>query len=201
MFTGLTEEIGTISKISENGDGIIVNISANEVLQDISIGDSISTNGVCISVIESDTEAFRATIMKETLLHSTAGLWIPGRRVNLERAMSVGDRLGGHIVQGHVDSVSKVLAIRPGNEWSVVRIDLGKKIAPLVAMKGSIAIDGVSLTVSSVEMDWAEVSLIPQTIESTTLGDLAVGDEVNVETDILARQVLRMREFTDDGMS
>ena len=201
MFTGLIEEIGTISEIIDSGDGIIARVSAEAVLGDISVGDSISTNGVCISVIESDDKTFRAAVMKETLIHSTAGSWTPGLQVNLERAVAVGDRLGGHIVQGHVDSVSEVLEVRPGKEWSVVRISLKQEIAPLVAMKGSIAIDGVSLTVSAVETDWAEVSLIPQTIESTTLGVLLVGHEVNVETDILARQVLRIREFTENGVT
>ena len=198
MFTGLIEEIGTISEISDSGDGVVARISAKAVLEDISVGDSISTNGVCISVIESDEKTFGAAVMKETLLHSTAGTWAPGLQVNLERAVAVGDRLGGHIVQGHVDSISEVLEVPPGKEWSVVRISLKQEIAPLVAMKGSIAIDGVSLTVSAVETDWAEVSLIPQTLGSTTLGNLSMGLEVNVETDILARQVLRIREFTED---
>ena len=119
--------------------------------------------------------------------------------MNLERAAKLGDRLGGHIVQGHVDATSSVLAVTPGDQWRVVRVSLTPDIAPLVAHKGSITIDGVSLTVSAVGRDWAEVSLIPETLAATTLGGLVVGDTVNIETDVLARQVMRLREFMNEG--
>jgi riboflavin synthase len=133
--------------------------------------------------------------MKETLNQSAAAQWAPGVPVNLERAARVGDRLGGHIVQGHVDATARVLDVRPGDQWQVMKASLSPEIAPLVAHKGSITIDGVSLTVSAVGKDWAEVSLIPETLSATTLGRAAVGDVVNIETDILARQVLRLKEF------
>ena len=201
MFTGLIEEIGSIISITNSGDGAVMEISAHTVLDDVSHGDSIAISGVCLTVIDSTPSSFRADVMKETLLHSAAGSWKPGTKVNLERAARVGDRLGGHIVQGHVDATSEVLEVKPGDRWSVIRISLREDIAPLVAHKGSITVDGVSLTVSAVGRDWAEVSLIPETLAATTLGEAAVGDVVNVETDVLARHVLRLREFVTDGVS
>lgn len=201
MFTGLIEEIGSITSITESGDGAVVEISAHTVLEDVSHGDSIAISGVCLTVIDSTPSSFRADVMKETLLHSAAGSWKPGTKINLERAARVGDRLGGHIVQGHVDATAKVLDVKPGDQWSVIRISLREDIAPLVAHKGSITVDGVSLTVSAVGRDWAEVSLIPETLAATTLGEATVGDMVNVETDVLARHVLRLREFVTDGVS
>jgi riboflavin synthase len=201
MFTGLIEEIGSITSITDSGDGAVVEISAHTVLDDVSHGDSIAISGVCLTVIDSTPSSFRADVMKETLLHSAAGSWKPGTKINLERAARVGDRLGGHIVQGHVDATATVLEVKPGDQWSVIRISLRDDIAPLVAHKGSITIDGVSLTVSAVGRDWAEVSLIPETLTATTLGEAAVGDVVNVETDVLARHVLRLREFVTDGVS
>lgn len=199
MFTGLIEEIGSITSITDSGDGAVVEISAHTVLEDVSHGDSIAISGVCLTVIDSTPSSFRADVMKETLVHSAAGSWKPGTKINLERAARVGDRLGGHIVQGHVDATAKVLEVKPGDQWSVIRISLREDIAPLVAHKGSITVDGVSLTVSAVGRDWAEVSLIPETLAATTLGDASVGDVVNVETDVLARHVLRLREFVTDG--
>ena len=201
MFTGLIEEIGSITSITDSGDGAVVEISAHTVLEDVSHGDSIAISGVCLTVIDSTPSSFRADVMKETLLHSAAGSWRPGTTINLERAARVGDRLGGHIVQGHVDATASVLEVTPGDQWSVIRISLREDIAPLVAHKGSITVDGVSLTVSAVGRDWAEVSLIPETLAATTLGEAAVGDLVNVETDVLARHVLRLREFVTDGVT
>jgi riboflavin synthase len=195
MFTGLIEEIGTIQAISEKGDGAEVSVAASLVLGDVSLGDSISVSGVCLTVTHFDSEHFVADVMKETLNQSAAAQWAPGVPVNLERAARVGDRLGGHIVQGHVDATARVVDVRPGDQWQVVKVSLSPEIAPLVAHKGSITIDGVSLTVSAVGKDWAEVSLIPETLSATTLGRAAVGDVVNIETDILARQVLRLKEF------
>ena len=201
MFTGLIEEIGSITSITSSGDGAVVEISAHTVLEDVSHGDSIAISGVCLTVINSTPSSFRADVMKETLLHSAAGSWKPGTKINLERAARVGDRLGGHIVQGHVDATASVLEVKSGDQWSVIRISLREDIAPLVAHKGSITVDGVSLTVSAVGRDWAEVSLIPETLAATTLGEATVGDVVNVETDVLARHVLRLREFVTDGVS
>lgn len=199
MFTGLIEEIGTITAIEAHGDGARVHVAASRVLGDLAHGDSISVSGVCLTATSFDKDHFVADVMKETLRHSSASAWAPGVRVNLERAAKLGDRLGGHIVQGHVDATSSVLAVTPGDQWRVVRVSLTPDIAPLVAHKGSITIDGVSLTVSAVGRDWAEVSLIPETVAATTLGGLVVGDTVNIETDVLARQVMRLREFMNEG--
>lgn len=198
MFTGLIEEIGSIEHITDKGDGAVVRVSAPLVVSDAALGDSIAVSGVCLTVIASDKDGFSADVMRETLNHSGAKHWNPGTPVNLERAAKVGDRLGGHIVQGHVDAMGEILAITPGDQWSVVRVSLTPDIAPLVAHKGSIAIDGISLTVSAVGRDWAEVSLIPETLQATTLGSSEVGSIVNIETDVLARQVLRLREFMSE---
>lgn len=201
MFTGLIEEIGFITSIADSGDGAVVEISATTVLDDVSHGDSIAISGVCLTVIDSTASSFRADVMRETLNHSAAGSWVSGKKVNLERATRVGDRLGGHIVQGHVDATARVLKVKPGEKWRVIRVSLQDDVAPLVAHKGSITLDGVSLTVSAVGKDWAEVSLIPETLVATTLGEAHVGDVLNVETDVLARHVLRLREFSPEGGS
>ncbi len=201
MFTGLIEEIGTITSLTGSGDGAVVEIAAHTVLDDVSHGDSVAISGVCLTVIDHTDSHFRADVMKETLLHSAASFWKPGMKVNLERAARVGERLGGHIVQGHVDAVATILEVRPGDQWRVLRFSLTEDIAPLVAHKGSITLDGVSLTISAIGRDWAEVSLIPETLAATTLGESEVGTQMNVETDILARQVLRLREFSMDGVA
>ena len=199
MFTGLIEEIGTITSINPQGEGALVTVAATTVVEDIHHGDSISVNGVCLTAVESGSDYFVAEVMKETLDHSTAGHWSAGVSANLERAAQVGDRLGGHIVQGHVDATVEVLTVTPGKRWSVVRFTLTPEIAPLVAHKGSLTLEGVSLTVSAIGKDWAEVSLIPETLSATTLGSLQPGDRMNVETDMIARHILRLREFEPAG--
>ena len=195
MFTGLIEEQGRILERTPSGDGERVRVESRLVLSDASHGDSIAVSGVCLTVVEQDESSFTADVMAETLRHSAAGNWEIGKPVNLERAAAVGDRLGEHIVQGHVDGVARIMSITPGEKWSVVRFSLSQDLAPLVARKGSIALDGVSLTVSAVGKDWAEVSLIPETLSVTTLGILSEGDEINVETDIVARHVQRLMEM------
>ena len=195
MFTGLIEEQGQILSREPSGDGERVTVMATKVLEGSQHGDSISVSGVCLTVVAMDGKSFTADVMAETLRHSTAGQWVAGQSVNLERAAAVGDRLGGHIVQGHIDSTAEVLSVTPGEKWSVIRFSLTPDIAALVAMKGSIALDGVSLTVSAVGNDWCEVSLIPETLEVTTMGALQVRDRVNVETDIVARHVQRLMEM------
>jgi riboflavin synthase len=197
MFTGLIEEKGTIIGVEDSGDGKTVTIQADKVLSDTHHGDSIALSGVCVTAVQLDDNSFQADVMAETLNQSTASLWEVGTVVNMERAASLGDRLGGHIVQGHVDAVETVLDVSPGDRWQVVRISLSAAVSPLIVRKGSITIDGVSLTVSGVGDDWAEVSLIPETLEATTLGGLTAGDRVNVETDVLARHVQRLLAFTE----
>ena len=195
MFTGLIEEQGQIVSREPSGDGERLTVAAQKVLEGSEHGDSIAVSGVCLTVIAMDEGSFTADVMAETLRHSTAGQWVVGQSVNLERAAAVGDRLGGHIVQGHIDGTAEVLSVTPGEKWSVIRLSLSPEIAPLVAMKGSIALDGVSLTVSAVGRNWCEVSLIPETLEVTTMGALQVGSRVNVETDIVARHVQRLMEM------
>ncbi|HEY2555463.1 MAG TPA: riboflavin synthase [Diaminobutyricibacter sp.] len=196
MFTGIIEELGEITAVDWADDAARVTVRGPLAVADARHGDSISVSGVCLTVIDQTDDSFTADVMAETLAMSTLDGVAPGRRVNLERAAQVGDRLGGHIVQGHIDGTATVLAITDGSAWRVVRLSLDPEHAALVVRKGSIAIDGVSLTVSAVGgglVDgWFEVSLIPETLHATTLGDRVVGDRVNIETDILARHVERM---------
>jgi riboflavin synthase len=197
MFTGIIEELGAIERIERSADAARFTIRGPRVVDGAGHGDSISVNGVCLTVVEQTPESFTADVMAQTLAMSTLSGATAGSAVNLERAALVGGRLGGHIVQGHIDGTGTVLAVVPGEAWRVVRFSLNPALAPLVVDKGSIAIDGVSLTVSSISPasdaeQWFEVSLIPETLTATTLGGLGVGDRVNLETDIIARHVERM---------
>ncbi len=197
MFTGIIEELGRIERIERTSDAARITVRGPRVVSDAGHGDSISVSGVCLTVVASDAETFTVDVMAQTLAMSTLSGAVDGTAVNLERAAAVNGRLGGHIVQGHIDGTATVLAITPGSAWRAMRFSLDSAQAPLVVDKGSIAIDGVSLTVSSVSAadepeQWFEVSLIPETLTATTLGERAVGDRVNIETDILARHVARM---------
>jgi riboflavin synthase len=200
MFTGIVEEIGEITEVAAAGDGVRVTVRAPRAVSDAAHGDSIAVSGVCLTVVDRGDDWFAADVMRQTLDMSTLADVAPGRAVNLERATVAHGRLGGHIVQGHIDGTGEVLEVRPGAQWRVVRVGLPASLAPLVVDKGSIAVDGVSLTVSAVSAadaggHWFEVSLIPETLEATTLGARAVGDRVNLETDILARHVQRLLAF------
>jgi len=195
MFTGLIEELGEIVRWHEVGDAGRLTVRGALVVSDAAHGDSISVNGVCLTVTEQGDDWFTADVMGQTLAMSTIAHWAVGDAVNLERAASVGDRLGGHIVQGHIDGTTTVLDRREHDDWRVLRFSLEDAHAPLVVDKGSIAVDGVSLTVSAAGDDWFEVSLIPETLEKTTLGRKRVGDTANIETDILARHVARLVRF------
>jgi riboflavin synthase len=219
MFTGIIEEIGEVTAIAESGDGRRLTVRAPKAAADAVHGESIAVSGVCLTVVGSTAETFDADVMKQTLDVAALGTATVGTRVNIEKAMPVGARLGGHIVQGHVDGTGVVLEVRPGAQWSVLRISLPDDLAPLVVDKGSISVDGTSLTVSAVSPStpstgsgtqegagtpegsgtrgghWFEVSLIPETLAATTLGTRAVGDRVNLETDILARHVERLLAF------
>jgi riboflavin synthase len=200
MFTGIIEEIGEITAIVPAGDGWRLTVRAPKAAADAVHGESIAVSGVCLTVVGSTADTFDTDVMKQTLDVAAIGSATVGTRVNIEKAMPVGARLGGHIVQGHVDGTGTVLDVRPGDQWSVLRISLPADLAPLVVDKGSIAVDGTSLTVSAVSPAdvadaWFEVSLIPETLAATTLGSRAVGDRVNLETDILARHVERLLAF------
>lgn len=201
MFTGIIEERGEVVAAEPSGEGLRLTIRGPLAVSDAAQGDSIAVSGVCLTVVDQGADWFTADVMRQTLdVTSLAGIG-PGTPVNLERALSTHTRLGGHIVQGHVDGTGTVVEVRPGDQWRVVRVSLPAELAPLVVDKGSITVDGVSLTVSAVSdaaepQQWFEVSLIPETLEITTLGDRRVGDIVNLETDILARHVQRLLAFT-----
>lgn len=196
MFTGIIEELGVVTRVERTADAARLTVRGPLAVEGAKHGDSIAVSGVCLTVVDFDAESFTADVMAQTLAMSTLDAAHEGLAVNLERAALVGDRLGGHIVQGHIDGTARVLEIRPGEAWRVIRFSLDDAHAALVVDKGSIAIDGVSLTVSAIGDEpggsWFEVSLIPETLTATTLGERVVGDAVNIETDILARHVERM---------
>jgi riboflavin synthase len=200
MFTGIVEEIGVVTDVQPSGDGVRLTVRAPQAVSDAAHGDSISISGVCLTVVDQGDDWFTADVMRQTLDMSTLSRVAASASVNVERATRAHGRLGGHIVQGHIDGTGEVLEVRRGAEWRVLRLSLPAHLAPLVVDKGSIAVDGVSLTVSAVSpaagpVHWFEVSLIPETLEATTLGALGAGDEVNLETDILARHVQRLLSF------
>lgn len=199
MFTGIIEEIGEVLAWERSGDSGRLTVRAPLAASDASHGDSISVDGVCLTVVDRGPDWFTADVMAVSIAMSTLGDRAVGDRVDLERAAQVGDRLGGHIVQGHVDGTATLLATTPGDAWRVLRFTLDPEHAPLVVRKGSIAVNGVSLTVSEVGDDWFEVSLIPETLTATVLGALEPGERVNIETDILARHVQRLRDFERSG--
>ncbi|ALC05999.1 Riboflavin synthase [Corynebacterium deserti GIMN1.010] len=192
MFTGIVEELGSIAEVDYLGDSIRMSIAASTVLEGVHLGDSISVNGVCLTVASFDDGHFVADLMQETLDRSSLGTLGVGSKVNLERATAAGGRLGGHIMQGHVDATTTLISRTSSENWDVLRFALPANLARYVVEKGSIALNGTSLTVSSLGEDWFEVSLIPTTLRDTTHGDLAVGDVVNIEVDVIAKYVERM---------
>lgn len=201
MFTGIIAELGTIESTERLDDSMRVVVRAPAAVSRAHHGDSIALSGVCLTVIEQTADTFTADVMGQTLAMSNPDQWVTGRTVNVESAMALGEQLGGHIVQGHVDGTARVLSTSQSGDWRVIRFELDAAHAPLVVDKGSIAIDGVSLTVSSVGDDWCEVSLIPETLVATTLGRLEPGALVNIETDILARHIARLAHFAKGGAS
>ena len=201
MFTGIIETTGSVLSINPTSDSSRITFSAPVVLSDAAIGASIAVNGVCLTVTEFDSDNFSADLMHETLKRSSLGNLTPGDRVNIERAMPLSGRLGGHIVQGHVDAIATVRSIEPSEDWTLITCDLPTSIARYVVEKGSITVSGVSLTVVQVSeatetAPWFSVSLIPTTLRDTTLGTISVGDHVNLEVDALAKYVERILAFT-----
>lgn len=196
MFTGIVEELGQLVSRDELADAARLIIQGPTVTSDARHGDSIAVNGVCLTVVEVlPGGRFSADVMRETLDRSSLGSLQVGGPVNLERAAALGSRLGGHIVQGHVDGTGRVLSRTPGQHWEVVRIALPAALARYVVEKGSITVDGISLTVSALGGDpdaYFEVSLIPTTLELTTLGRAPVGAAVNLEVDVIAKYVERL---------
>jgi riboflavin synthase len=195
MFTGIVEELGEVVALDLDGDSARLGVKAPVVSTDVVHGASIAVNGVCLTVVEMNDDVFTADVMRETLARSTLGGLRTGERVNVERAVRASDRLGGHIVQGHVDGIDEVQSRTPGEHWDVVRVGLPPTLARYVVEKGSIAVDGVSLTVSALGDDWFEISLIPTTLELTTLGLRKPGEWVNLEVDVIAKYVERLGRF------
>ncbi|MGH3367862.1 MAG: riboflavin synthase [Nocardioidaceae bacterium] len=203
MFTGIVEELGEVSEVADLGDAVRLSVTAATVTSDLGHGDSVSVSGCCLTVVSSTAEAFTADVMKETLDKTTLGTLTPGSPVNLERPVTAASRMGGHIVQGHVDGLGTVLERQSSSNWDTVRVGLDAPLAGYLAVKGSVAVDGVSLTVVDVD-DAGDVDdtgsatpsfvvgLIPTTLQQTTLGTRSVGDRVNLEVDVLAKYVERL---------
>jgi riboflavin synthase len=192
MFTGIVEELGTVEAVEHQGDAIRLTIRAAAVLSDAGLGDSIAVNGCCLTVAERTDGTWTADVMQETLDKTSLAGVAPGDRVNLERAVTADKRLGGHIVQGHVDGTATVAGSEEDGFARRLRLELPDELLAYVVERGSIAIEGVSLTIAALGDDWIEVSLIPETLERTTLGTLQPGDRVNVECDLIARYLRRM---------
>ena len=192
MFTGIVEELGTVEAVEEQEDALRLSIRAGTVLEGTGLGDSISVNGCCLTVAATADGVWTADVMQETLdMTSLAGV-APGDRVNLERAVTADKRLGGHLVQGHVDGTGKILSRTPSEHWEIVEVGLPDGIGRYLVDKGSITVDGVSLTVVTVTDDSFTVSLIPETLDRTTLGRKGVGEPVNLEVDVVAKYVERL---------
>ncbi|MEU6979963.1 MULTISPECIES: riboflavin synthase [unclassified Streptomyces] len=192
MFTGIVEELGEVVAVEQLPDASRFRLRGPLVTEDAKHGDSIAVNGVCLTVVEHGDGEFTADVMAETLKRSSLGALEIGSRVNLERPMAVGDRLGGHIVQGHVDGTGTVLERTPSEHWELVKVGLPAHLSRYVVEKGSITVDGVSLTVVDAAADYFTISLIPTTLALTTLGIKQPGDPVNLEVDVIAKYVERL---------
>ncbi len=194
MFTGIVEELGKVKAIEVQPDALRITIEGPLVVSDVKRGDSISVSGACLTAVEHDTTSFTADVMQETLkLTSLDGIQV-GDPVNLERAMTAATRFGGHVVLGHVDGVGEVISREPSDNWEWVRVSIPKQLMKYVALKGSITIDGISLTVNEVGENWIGLSLIPETLAVTTLGTKKPGSKVNVEVDVMAKHIERLIE-------
>ncbi len=189
MFTGIIEELGRVREIEKRGEDARIVIEARTVTEGSSNGDSIAVNGVCLTALDVKPDSFAADVSKETLLRSTLGNLKPGSPVNLERAVTPTTRLGGHIVQGHVDARGKFLGVENHGESWTVRIAYPKEIARYLVFKGSVAVEGISLTISNLSYDYFEIAVIPKTWEVTNFSLLKPGDEVNLEVDVIAKYV------------
>lgn len=194
MFTGLIEDVGRVARVSPRSGSKRITIVTSLVGRGSEKGDSIAVNGVCLTVAALGDDRFDAVAVRETLDRTTLGRLRAGQTVNLERSVRLGDRLGGHLVQGHVDGVVSVSGLRRQGDDHRLRFDLDPGLARYVAMKGSIALDGASLTVAALGPGWFEVVLVPYTLDATTLRGLRVGDRVNVEVDVVARYLERLIE-------
>jgi riboflavin synthase len=194
VFTGIVEELGVVEALEDQGDAVRLSVRGPAVVQDASAGDSIAVNGCCLTVAELTATGFTADVMQETLLKTSLGALDPGGRVNLERAVTMSTRLGGHLVQGHVDETGTFVRRTPSEHWELVEVSYSPRIAAYLVEKGSVTVDGVSLTIVSVddEAGTFSVSLIPETLARTTLGTKDAGEPVNLEVDVIAKYVERM---------
>lgn len=192
MFTGLVQELGTVAVLEQQADALRLSIRAPQTVSDARLGDSIAINGVCLTIAELDGDIFCADVMQESLDRTGLGQLKEGARVNVEPALLPTTRLGGHMMQGHVDGTARLVSREHSEHWDVLRFSLPRDLARYVVEKGSIAVNGTSLTVSAVGEDWFEVSLIPTTLRETTHGESKVGDIVNLEVDVLAKYVEKM---------
>jgi len=192
MFTGIIEELGSVRAIEERGENARIVIAARVVTEGTNHGDSISVNGVCLTALDIQPDSFAADVSRETLLRSTLGRLRPGRPVNLERAVTPATRLGGHIVQGHVDARGQLAGIEDHGESWTVRINYPKEIARYLVFKGSVAVEGISLTIAALTEDYFEIAIIPKTWEVTNLSHLKSGDDVNIEVDVLGKYIERL---------
>jgi riboflavin synthase len=200
MFTGLVADMGVVERTAPRQGGARLTLRPRALpVDELVLGESVACSGVCLTVVERGGGVVSFDAVPETLARTTVGGWRAGTAVNLERALALSDRLGGHLVQGHVDAVGRVISRAAEGQGARLRIALPAPIAPLVAEKGSIAVDGVSLTVAAVGRDWFEVALIPETLARTTLGGAQPGTPVNLEADVVARHVARLREFAGAG--
>ena len=192
MFTGIVEELGSVESVELGADSAVLTVRGPLVVSDATHGASIAVNGVCLTVVAHDEATFSVDVMRETLDRSSLGALQAGSPVNLERAMPAGGRFGGHVVQGHVDGTATIVRREPGDRWEVVTFSLPPELSRYVVEKGSITVDGISLTVSAVDDATFAVSLIPTTLELTTLGRKQGGDPVNLEVDVIAKYVERL---------
>lgn len=199
MFTGIVEELGEVIAVVPQSDAVRLTVRGPLVTADATHGASIAVNGVCLTVVARSEASFTADVMLETLERSSLGALAVGSPVNLERPVTLAGRLGGHLVQGHVDGTGTLLERTPGEHWEIVRISLPPDLSRYVVAKGSVTVDGVSLTVVDVGVDWFTVSLIPTTLELTTLGRKTSGDLVNLEVDVIAKYVEKLLGVQSSG--
>ena len=194
MFTGIVEELGRVKAIEHQADAVRLTIEGRIAVSDVKRGDSIAVSGTCLTAVEFDNTTFTADVMKETLDRTSLSELKVGDPVNLERAMTAATRFGGHVVQGHVDGVGHIISREPSENWEWLRVSIPAELMKYIVLKGSITIDGVSLTVNEVGEDFIGLSLIPETLALTTLGSKSVGAKVNVEADVMAKHIERLLE-------
>ena len=201
MFTGIIEELGTVKRIDHKGDAVELQIAASKVLDGTAIGDSISVNGICLTVAKFADSNVQFFVMPETMHKTALGKLKIGDKVNLERAMSLNTRLGGHMVSGHIDGTGRIVSIKTDRESKVYRITADRSILRYIVYKGSIAVDGISMTVSYIDDSNFEISVIPHTLEATNLGGKRVGDNVNLECDVIGKYVEKLLGTKKEGIT